>query len=83
MREGVSHRIPKPEKSSKKYYQKKLIQAQNEANEWKRRCKLLGGKYLEEIQKARLSIEMFKNEVLGTHKDMQMRFIDELVIAHK
>jgi hypothetical protein len=26
---------------------------------------------------------MFKNEVLGTHKDMQMRFIDELVSAHK
>ena len=43
----------------------------------------MGDQYLEEIQKVRLSVEMFKNEVLGTHKDMQMKFIDELVMAHK
>lgn len=51
--------------------------------EWKRKCKILGEQFLEEIQKVRLSVEMFKNEVLGTHKDMQMRFIDEIIVAHK
>lgn len=56
---------------------------QAQANEWKHRCQVLGNQYLEEIQKVRLSVEMFKNEVLGTHKNMQMRFIDELVTAHK
>jgi len=61
----------------------KLKKTIEEMQEWKRKCKILGEQFLEEIQKVRLSVEMFKNEVLGTHKDMQMRFIDEIIVAHK
>ena len=61
----------------------KLLKVQSEANEWKRRWKILGEKYLEEIQKVRLSVEMFKNEVLGVHKEMQMKCIDDILIAQK
>lgn len=73
----------KKHREHRKSYHKQLLKAQNEANEWRSKCQLLGNQYLDEIQKVRLSVEMFKNEVLGTHKDMQMKFIDELVMAHK
>ena len=53
------------------------------AYRWKHRCQVLGHQYLEEIQKIRLSVEMFKNEVLNTHKNMQMKLIDAITLTHK
>ena len=44
---------------------------------------LLKNQYFDELQKIRLSVEMFKNEVIGIHKEMQMKCIDEILIAQK
>lgn len=82
-RKPTRSRLKKPPKDDIKSLKHKLQKSREEAQQWKHKCQLLGQQYLEEIQKVRLSVEMFKNEVLGTHKDMQMRFIDELILAHK
>ncbi|CAI2372719.1 unnamed protein product [Moneuplotes crassus] len=70
-------------RKSMKSSQRKIKNALNEVHEWKQRCKILGEQYLQEIQKVRLNIEMFKNEVLEVHKDMQMKSIDQILLAHK
>lgn len=75
-------KAPKHNRSAKKN-SKKLQRVQNEANEWKRRCIILKDQCFDEIQKVRLNVEMFKNEVLGVHKEMQMKCIDEILLAQK
>jgi len=57
-------RIPKPAaKHNVQMLLKQLKEARSEAAEWKHKCQILGHKYLAEVQKVRLNIEMFKNEV--------------------